>query len=154
MLEAKGNLWGFPNTVVCITTNGFVKSNGRAVMGRGCAKEARDRYPGIDLALGSLIRKYGNAINLLNWEMHDMGFDLDRIIFSFPVKHNWWEKADIDLIKRSAVELNNLKYNNKEWLDANFVLPRPGCGNGQLDWADVKPVIAPILDDRITVVTF
>ncbi len=31
-------------------------------------------------------------------------------------------------------------------------LVRPGCGNGQLKWEDVKPLIAPILDDRFIVV--
>ena len=31
-------------------------------------------------------------------------------------------------------------------------MARPGCGNGQLKWEDVKPLIAPILDDRFIVV--
>jgi len=34
------------------------------------------------------------------------------------------------------------------------VLPRPGCGNGQLDWSDVHPVIAPILPDSVHVITY
>jgi hypothetical protein len=33
-----------------------------------------------------------------------------------------------------------------------ILLPRPGCGNGQLDWAQVGPAIAPLLDDRVTIV--
>ena len=33
------------------------------------------------------------------------------------------------------------------------VLPRPGCGNGRLDWFLVERTIAPWLDDRFVVVT-
>lgn len=39
--EVVGNMWAIPADAYCITTNGFVKKNGEAVMGAGCAKEAR-----------------------------------------------------------------------------------------------------------------
>ena len=35
---------------------------------------------------------------------------------------------------------------------ATYALVRPGCGNGQLQWGDVRPEIVDILDDRFTVV--
>jgi hypothetical protein len=35
---------------------------------------------------------------------------------------------------------------------SHIYLTPPGCGCGQLDWADVKAVIEPILDDRFIVV--
>lgn len=35
MIEVKGNLWTYPAEVRVITTNGFVKKNGEAVMGIG-----------------------------------------------------------------------------------------------------------------------
>ena len=149
MKEARGNLWTFPADAYVITTNGFVKKNGAAVMGRGCAKEALDKFPGIAQVLGKRIQEHGNHISLI-WQ--------HPFVISFPVKHNWWEKADIDLIKRSAEELVELvgyaDKNSQYYPFQQVVLPRPGCGNGQLNWEDVKPVIEPILDDRYTVITF
>ena len=46
MIEIHGNLWQLPATWRGITTNGFVRKNGTAVMGRGCAREAATRFPG------------------------------------------------------------------------------------------------------------
>lgn len=144
MKEARGNLWTMPADLRCITTNGFVKATGHLVMGRGCAMEARDMYPGLDLQLGALVRKHGNHV-------HYLALDLQTRLASFPVKHNWWEKADITLIERSAHELvrlvDSIGYHN-------VVIPRPGCGNGGLHWDHVRAVIAPILDDRFTVITY
>jgi hypothetical protein len=55
MKEIAGELWDHhkAGVVIAITTNGYVKGNGACVMGRGCAKEARDSFPGIDLGWGS-----------------------------------------------------------------------------------------------------
>jgi hypothetical protein len=33
-------------------------------------------------------------------------------------------------------------------------MPRPGCGNGKLDWRVVRLILRPYLDDRFTVVSF
>lgn len=35
-----------------ITTNSTLKKNGALLMGRGIARQARDLFPGLDLALG------------------------------------------------------------------------------------------------------
>lgn len=147
MKEVTGNLWDLPADALCITTNGFVKSNGKAVMGRGCALEAKQRYPQIDWYLGQFIKQYGNVPVCI--KSND---PTPPYIFSFPVKHVWWEAADLQLIEQSARELMKI-------LDAlpqikTILLPRPGCGNGKLKWEDVKKVIEPILDDRVMVVTF
>src|SRR5216683_7097887 len=65
--------------------------------------------------------------------------------FSFPVKQPWIEPADPDPIQQSARQLWYAFW--KMHLDKVY-MARPGCGNGQLKWEDVKPLIAPILDDR------
>ena len=140
MLEAKMDLWDPLWDIRCITTNGYVKSNGACVMGRGVALQAKNKYPGIATDLGRLIKLHGNHVFLL------YAYD----IVSFPVKNNWYEKGDLELIKRSAEELMSLLEVTPEI--KQVALPRPGCGNGKLSWEVVKPKIENILDDRVTIV--
>lgn len=149
MNDVTGNLWTYPADIRVITTNGFVKKNGECVMGRGCAKEAMVAFKELPRVLGRLVEQHGNHCYLLRRG------GPDGVLVSFPVKHNWFEKADLDLIERSAHELVALA-NDQAWLDRwkIIVVPRPGCGNGQLKWEDVKPVLAPILDDRFHIITF
>lgn len=143
MLEQQVDLWSVTDGAICITTNGTVKKNGRGVMGRGCALEAVDKYQDIDVELGNNIIKYGNIVTFLkNWDIQ---------ILSFPVKHNWWEIADIELIKRSCKQLVDLM---QKFSITKVYLPRPGCGNGKLDWEkDVKPAIKDLLPDSVIIVS-
>ncbi len=148
MKEVRGNLWTYPAHVRVITTNGFVKNDGKAVMGRGCALEATKLYPDISLTLGNLLKKHGNHVNILRFGEF---FPKDSLV-SFPVKHHWYQEADLQLIERSCQELVALAGNYDH--STVFVLPRPGCGNGKLSWADVKPVLEQYFDDRFHVITF
>jgi hypothetical protein len=131
--EVNGNLvkhWSEGN-IIGVTTNGFVKEDGRCVMGAGIAKSIRDAVPDIDLEVGEHIVRNGNV----------PAFFPAASIFTFPVKHVWWENADLDLIYRSAqyIACKNL---------TRIDIPRPGCGNGKLDWSDVKPVLEKAFGDR------
>jgi len=109
-------------------------------MGKGCALEATQRVSGIAKSLGLLIEEKGNHV-------HYIGHGIS----SFPVKHNWWEPADLSLIKRSTHEFVQLvdMFSMK-----SVIIPRPGCGNGWLNWNDVKAVLESILDDRFSIISF
>ncbi len=144
MIEIVGGLWNYygkPGFVVCITTNGFVKKNGEAVMGRGCAKEAKLRFPGIAGYLGDLLKRDGNRFRMLGDPYH---------LVAFPVKLDWWENADPVLIVNSAAALRTEAIAKK---DVTFILPRPGCGNGGLRWEEVGPLLEGILPDNVWVIT-
>lgn len=146
MIDIYGELFSYIGKAdcICITTNGFVKRDGSCVMGRGCAKEARDKWPGIDKILGKLIIKYGNITNII---METEG----TIVCAFPVKHNWYEQADLKLINESAKLLIKLADDNN-W--SSIIIPRPGCGNGKLSYEDhVKPLLETLFDDRFTIIT-
>lgn len=145
MIEVVGNLWDYPADIRCITTNGFVKKNGEAVMGRGCAAEAAKKNHSLPRLLGEGIKRHGNVVQWL-W-----GSKLGEIILAFPVKHNWFEDADPNLIMDSCTQL-------VKWVEdlehiKVVVLPRPGCGNGKLTWAQVKPLLIS-LDDRFHIIDF
>ena len=140
MILVKGDLWKYRANVVFITTNGTLKKDGSVVMGKGCAKEATERYPGIAKVLGRRVSLHGNVPACLVTTP-------TKNIWSFPVKHNWWEEADPELIRKSAREVSSME-------DRDFVLPRPGCGNGKLKWKDVKPILEKYLDDRFHVITY
>lgn len=147
MIEAFGNIWdnqGHYDAVV-ITTNGTIKKDGNAVLGRGIALQATHRYFHLATYLGERLKKTGNLVYVFNVENN--WFESD-IIITFPVKHHWREKADINLIKSSAMQLKGIV--TALGLD-NIIMPRPGCGNGGLIWEEVQPVINSILDDRFTV---
>ena len=140
MIEVTGNLWTYPADWHVITTNGFVKKNGECVMGRGCALEAKTKYPDLAKKLGHAIKIYGNR----------MWWFPEYMLATFPVKHQWFEKADLELIKDSV---DTFLMNIKEFDKCEFVMPRPGCGNGQLKWEDVKPIVSK-LPDNVKVITY
>lgn len=149
MREVAGNLWALYSEldhVICITTNGMVKKNGEAVCGRGCAKEATYYIPGFAHMLGSYIKKNGNVPGMLQTGEDNVG------VFIFPVKHVWWDKASTKLIKMG---LKILATKAKQHPDTTFVLPRPGCGNGKLNWeTDVKPLCEDMLPNNVLVISY
>jgi len=105
-----------------------------------CARQAAERFPNLASRLGALIAADGNHV-------HDLG---DGLV-SFPVEETPYDNPDPDIIRRSAMELVELA-DRCHWLE--IILPRPGCGNGGLDWKDVRPRIEHILDDRFVVITY
>lgn len=166
MREAKGNMFQMDCDALCITTNGFTKTNGQAVMGRGCAKEAARLIPSLPEILGKAIKTNGNicqivmtkGISLLVFPVKPVskiceGNDYVSHMSFKPgdVIPGWACKADIEIIKQSAHQLVELT-DKHGW--QTVILPRPGCGAGELSWDQVKPVLEQILDDRFTCMTF
>lgn len=169
MKEMRGNMFEIDCDALCVTTNGFVKANGECVMGRGIAKQIKQYIPTIAKDLGKLIKAKGNNVHLI-YPKSDV-----PAVLSFPVKpvskicesHNdyvshmnfnigdtiagWACKADIEIIEKSAYQLAELA-NQNDW--KTIILPRAGCGAGELEWVNVKPILDNILDDRFIAVTY
>ena len=118
MLEASGNIFDFPHKhnhteAICVTTNGIVKKDGRAVMGAGVAKAFRDRFENIDLRLAEHIRKNGNVTGII--------CSVDGYyIISFPTKNDWVNDSDIALMEISLFQTHR---NLSIWCRQNR--PRP-----------------------------
>ena len=147
--QRQGDMWSVYQEadLFLITTNATLKQNGALVMGRGIARQARDRFPGLDLALGGHIQsvcdgsanalKSGlSAYGLLvspRWPVAKLG--------AFQVKTHYRQTADLDLIAHSAESL-------AVWCEAHpqaaVHLNYPGIGNGRLNQVDVWPLIAQL----------
>jgi hypothetical protein len=113
--------------------------DGRAVLGRGVARQATLRFPDVAQKLGRLLAEQGSHV-----------FDLGGCLVSFPVEESAWSQPDLQIIARSAQELRRLA-DRSGW--QRVVVPRPGCGGGGLAWKDVKPLLTPWFDDRFIVIS-
>lgn len=170
ILEQQANLWSFGHVAdaTCITTNGYVRRDGAAVMGRGCALEAARFWPGLPQELGRLIQQNGNVVQ----EVPVQPGPRARVLVALPVKpanfllrttHDetrvvrhmqeqfrvgalvpgWAVKADLQVIRSSLYQLRQLAA-VRGW--RRVVLPRPGCGAGELAWQhEVRPVVQEVL---------
>ena len=140
MVEVSGNIWDYlGRAVIALTTNGSLTRDGRAVVGRGVARQACSYCPDLPQRLGSLLRRGGNHV-------HPLGGGL----VTFPVEETAWSHPDPMLIARSARELRGLA-DRERW--ETIVVPRPGCGGGGLDWKDVTPLLQPHFDNRFLVIS-
>jgi len=131
--EINGNIWTFDETKV-ITTNGNVKTNGSAVMGKGLALQASLRFPFLSEELADKLNEFGNRCFYFS----------DYDLITFPTKNNWWDDSNLDLIRKSMLELVDIcKSENIK----KVVMPRPGCKNGRLNWHDVRSKIIDIITE-------
>jgi hypothetical protein len=143
MIPCIGNIWSVwqEADLFLITTNSTLTS-GRLVMGRGIAREARDRFPGLDYTLGMHIDwscgnqgTYGLFVSPL-WPEKKLGL--------FQVKRHFSQQADLELITYSTRLL-------RDWCiahpDASVHLNFPGIGNGRRPITEVMPIIAQLPDN-------
>lgn len=174
MLEYKGNLFDYLGDAqfLFITTNGFVKKDGTCVMGKGCALEAVRRWPCISSTLGKAIKERGNKPHALfqrqgTWicsfpvkpvsDIFDGRNAVKHMLNRFTIGQTipgWACLADLQIIERSAAIIAKIaaKPENAGW--NKIVLPRPGCGAGELTWEEVKPVLDKYFDNRFVSVTY
>lgn len=144
----RGDIWKCHATGawVGIPTNGYIKNNGNLVMGRGLALQASERFPELPAQLGAHVNANGNTVCMFP----KLG------IFTFPTKHNWIEPADMNLIESSAQQLADYfaeGYNLGADLPM-IALPKVGCGNGELPWKEVEPIIRAYLGEIVTIVDY
>ncbi|UCZ57089.1 ADP-ribose-binding protein [Desulfurispirillum indicum] len=139
MRMVSGNLWDYlEQCPVVITTGGQLNRRGHCSMPRGCAAQARQRFPHLPAQLGALIRQHGNHV-----------FVLDHQIIAFPIENGPMEPPDLGILKRSTRELVELT-DRHQW--PQVVLPRPGCGSGGLEWPVVRSILERSLDSRFLIV--
>jgi hypothetical protein len=152
MLEVNGDIWNFhaKGEWICITTNGQVTSQGRNIMGGGTALQAAIKYPDLPRKLGLLLTsKYDSGSH------RNLPYLLSEYrIFSFPTKDKVYAPSSLGFIEKSAknvvIFIDRMSY---DYIPRVY-LPRPGCGLGELQWEDVRPVLVKHFDDRFIVVNW
>jgi hypothetical protein len=137
-----GDMWDAFDKVdhFIITTNAIVKVNGALVMGAGIARQARDKFPGIDQEIGGAVKRAGNRYGLL----------LGNKLGVFQVKYHFKDPADPELIKYSC---SMLRDHALAYPERKYALNFPGIGNGKLQYHDVKTII-DVLPSNVQVWTF
>ena len=61
-----------------------------------------------------------------------------KYIINFPTKQHWRYPSKLEWIKEGLVDLRNFIIQKKL---KSIAIPPLGCGNGKLNWDDVKPLI-------------
>jgi len=139
MREMQVDIWSYQGqAVIAITTNGSLTLDGRAIMGKGVAKQAAERFPELRHQLGRLLQVRGNHVH-----------EIMPGLVSFPVEETPYSLPELRLIRRSAEELRLLA-DQCGW--TQVLVPRPGCGGGGMRWQEVQPVLEEFFDDRFIVV--
>lgn len=127
---------------VAITTNGVIRKNGCATMGKGQALEAKQVFSGIDTKLGQYLSRFGNrAFYMGIYPYRDRMMSL----VTFPTKQNYWEYSNLNLIASSAQQVKKIA--DKFKLDKIY-LPPVGCGLGGLNYEhQVRAALQMVFDD-------
>jgi O-acetyl-ADP-ribose deacetylase (regulator of RNase III) len=111
--------------------------NTDGVMGKGLASHFKTRYPDMYRAYQDICkRKQLNIGQLWLWKAPD------QWVLNFPTKQHWRNPSRIEYIK-SGLDKFVRTFEQKQLTEVAF--PRLGCGNGGLDWNDVRPIMEKYL---------
>ena len=122
-----GNIFESPAQVIVNTVNTV------GVMGKGIALAFKQRYPDMFVAYREMCEK-----NLLTVGKLMLWNAPDHMVLLFPTKENWRNPSKTDYIERGLQRFVNT-YAEKNITSIAF--PKLGCGNGELNWDDVRPVM-------------
>lgn len=133
MIEtARGNLLN-ANAQALVNT-----VNTEGVMGKGIALQFKNAYPAVFKAYADAC-KHGQ-VKLGQMDVHDLGAigEGPRWVINFPTKGHWRAGSRLADV---ANGLRDLVATVKRLGIESIAIPPLGCGNGGLDWADVRPLI-------------
>ena len=104
------------------------------VMGKGIALEFKKRFP--EMYEDYIVRCARKEVRIGEPYLF-RGAALPQII-NFPTKDHWKSLSRIEDIEHG---LKYLLSRYKEWGISSLAVPALGCGNGQLEWQVVNPLI-------------
>ncbi len=111
------------NTVNCV-----------GIMGKGIALNFKTRYPAMFKDYEARCKR--NEVKL--GEPYIYRVSNDRVIINFPTKQHWKNNSTIEDVERGLIFLAQ---HLQEWGVRSLAIPPLGCGNGGLNWEEVRPLI-------------
>lgn len=128
----KGDIFDSPAQVIVNPVNTV------GVMGKGLALSFKQRYPEMFQAYRTACEKHLLTVGkLMLWRAPD------HWILLFPTKENWCHPSKLSYIEKGLIKFTET-YANKNITSVAF--PKLGCGNGELDWNKVKPLMEKYLE--------
>lgn len=127
----EGDLFSSPAQVLVNTVNTV------GVMGKGIALEFKRRYP----EMFSYYKKQCDKHSLVIGELM-LWYAPDHWLLQFPTKEHWRNPSKIEYIEKGLMTFVR-KY--ADYNISSIAFPKLGCGNGELDWAEVKVVMEKYL---------
>jgi|HubBroStandDraft_5_1064220.scaffolds.fasta_scaffold113842_1 uncharacterized protein YwgA/O-acetyl-ADP-ribose deacetylase (regulator of RNase III) len=118
----KSNMHALVNTV-----------NTVGIMGKGVALAFKKRYP--DMYRDYVKRCDQGEVRLGEPYIYRAN---DHVIVNFPTKQHWRSVSRLSDIEAG---LDYLEHHYKEWQIKSLAVPPLGCGNGQLEWRVVGPIL-------------
>lgn len=128
----KGDIFSSPAKILVNTVNAV------GVMGKGVALEFKKRYPEMFQEYRRLCEEKRLSIGtLMVWRKSD------KWVMLFPTKKHWRYPSKIEYIEAG---LKKFAENWDKLGVDSIAFPRLGCGNGGLDWEEVRPMMKRYLE--------
>jgi O-acetyl-ADP-ribose deacetylase (regulator of RNase III) len=135
--EAEGNLLDAAVDAVVNTVNTV------GVMGKGIALQFKQAYPANFRAYEAACRR--GEVQLGHMFVFETGLlGQPRFIINFPTKKHWRTRSRLSDIETGLADLRRVI---RDYEIRSIAVPPLGCGNGGLDWSDVRPLIREALGD-------
>jgi O-acetyl-ADP-ribose deacetylase (regulator of RNase III) len=132
MLEyIEGDIFNSPAQVIVNAVNTV------GVMGKGIALSFKNRYP-------QMFEQYRKACENKTFRMGKLMLyhAPDHWVLLFPTKENWRNPSKLEYIESGLAKFVQC-YTERNITSVAF--PRLGCGNGELDWEVVRPLMEKYL---------
>ena len=133
----QGNLLDAPTQALVNTVNTV------GVMGKGIALMFKEAFPGNFRAYEEAARRKDVQIGRMFVTENQM-LDGPQWLVNFPTKKHWRHPSKLEWVREGLVDLRRVIEEKKI---RSIALPPLGCGNGGLDWSDVRPEIERSLGD-------
>jgi O-acetyl-ADP-ribose deacetylase (regulator of RNase III) len=113
------------------------------IMGKGVALQFRRAFPDNYKAYAKACKREEVEVGKV-FVYHRSNLESPMYIFNFPTKRHWRERSRLEYVQMG---LEDLVGQVRRLGIQSIALPPLGCGNGNLDWKEVRPLIEAASDE-------